>query len=92
MLGGSKTARALGVKDTDDSDSPIKGGVRPKAEAGSLKDLTKRLGEVEDKEDYEALKPELLALTPEDQGKLRDAILKAKERAGIPLPQPKAKS
>lgn len=91
MLGGSKTAKALGVKDTDDSDAPIKGGVRPKAERGSLKDLAKRLGEVQDKEDYEAIKPELLALTPEDQGKLREEILAAKERAGIPLPQPKIK-
>lgn len=92
MLGGSKTAKALGVKDTDDDDAPIKGGVRPKAEHGSLKDLAKRLGEVEDKDDYEALKPELLALTPEDQGKLKTEILAAKERAGIPLPQAKAKS
>jgi hypothetical protein len=92
LMGGSKTAKALGVHDTDDSDAPIKGGVRLKTERGSLKDLAKRLGEVEDKADYEELRPELLALTPEDQGKLKDDILAAKERAGIPLPQPKAKA
>lgn len=92
MLGGTKTAKALGVKDTDDDDAPIKGGVRPKAERGSLKDFAKRLGEVQSKEDYEELRPELLALTPEDQGRLKDSILAAKERAGIPLPQPKVKS
>lgn len=92
LMGGSKTAKALGVRDTDDTDTPIKGGVRQKAERGSLKDLAKRLGEVEDKDDYEVIKPELQALVPEDQMKLKAEIVAAKERAGITPSQTKAKS
>lgn len=87
MLGGSKTAKALGVVDTDDTDTPIKGGTRLKAEKTSLQSLRDQLAEVETEEDYNELRPTLLALTPEDQGKLKDAILAAKERAGMPVPK-----
>jgi ERF superfamily len=34
LAGGSKEAKALGVVDTDDSDSPIAGGVRAKGKSG----------------------------------------------------------
>lgn len=91
MLGGSKTAKALGVHDTDDSDTPIKGGVRPKAEKTSLSKLTLQLDEVQTEDEYKELRPTLLALTPEDQTALAPAILAAKTRAGMPLPKPKEK-
>lgn len=87
LMGGSKTAKALGVHDTDDSDTPIKGGVRPKPD--SLERLRRLLTEVQDKDDYEEIKPALQALAPEDQVKLKTEILAAKDRAGIPT---KAKS
>jgi hypothetical protein len=91
MLGGSKTAKALGVKDTDDSDTPIAGGVKPKTVKPTLEKLREQLGEVEDSEDYNELRPTLVALTPEDQQRLRDDIIAAKTRAGMPLPAPKGK-
>lgn len=89
MLGGSKTAKALGVKDTDDTDTPIKGGVKPKSEKPTLDKLRKQLEAVEDEDDYNELRPTLVALTPEDQGKLRDDIIAAKSRAGMPVPPAK---
>jgi hypothetical protein len=91
QLGGSKTAKALGIHDTDDTDTPIKGGVKPKVEKTSLAKLEAQLEEVETEEDYKELRPTLQALTPEDQQALTPAILAAKKRAGMPLPQPKAK-
>lgn len=91
QLGGSKTAKALGVHDTDDTDTPIKGGVRPKTEKTSISKLVLELDEVETEEDYLELRPTLQALTPEDQAALTPAILAAKKRAGMPLPQPKSK-
>ena len=91
MLGGSKTAKALGVHDTDDADAPIKGGVRPKVQKLTLEGLREKLGEVETEEDYAELRPTLQALTPEDVAVLTKDILAAKERAGMPLPPPKAK-
>lgn len=90
MLGGSKTAKALGVHDTDDIDTPIKGGVKPRTAKDSISGLMAQLAAVESKEDYSELRPTLLALTPEDQGKLTEAILAAKKRAGLPLPSAKS--
>ena len=92
MLGGTKTAKALGVRDTDDDDAPIKGGVKPKTAKPTLAALRKQLEEVEDKDDYEELRPTLLALTPEDQTTLTPDIIAAKQRAGLPVPQQKTPS
>ncbi len=89
QLGGSKTAKALGVHDTDDTDTPIKGGVKPKAVRPTLDKLREQLAEVQDEEDYLELRPTLQALAPEDQQKLTPDILAAKARAGMPVPQPK---
>jgi hypothetical protein len=91
MLGGSKTAKALGVKDTDDSDEPIKGGVKPKTVKPTLQKLRDQLAEVEDEDDYNELRPTLVALPPEQQAELREDIIAAKTRAGMPVPAPKAK-
>jgi hypothetical protein len=91
QLGGSKTAKALGIHDTDDTDTPIKGGVKPKTEKPTLAKLTLQLEEVESEDDYLELRPTLQALNPEDQQALTPAILAAKKRAGMPLPQPKVK-
>lgn len=89
QLGGSKTAKALGVHDTDDTDTPIKGGVRPKAVKTSLETIRAQLAEVQTEDEYADLRPTLLALTPEDQGKLTSDILAAKARAGLPGPKSK---
>jgi hypothetical protein len=91
QLGGSKTAKALGIHDTDDTDSPIPGGVRPKEQKTSLQTIKDQLTEVETEDDYKELRPTLQALTPEDQGKLRDDIIAAKTRAGLPVPASKVK-
>lgn len=91
QLGGSKTARALGIHDTDDTDTSIKGGVKPKVVKVGLDNFRELLRDVETEADYLELRPALQALTPEDQGKLTDDILAAKKRAGMPLPQPKGK-
>jgi hypothetical protein len=87
QLGGTASAKALGVVDTDDDGAPIKGGVRRKVEKDSLAGFRAALAEVESEEEYNELRPRLQALTPEDQGKLRADILSARERAGIPLPK-----
>lgn len=89
QLGGSKTAKALGVHDTDDTDTPIKGGVKPKTVRTSLDEWRTKLGDVETEEEYLELRPGLQALAPEDQQKLTADILAAKKRAGMPLPAPK---
>ena len=89
QLGGSKTAKALGVHDTDDTDTAIKGGVKPKTEKTSLTALSVKLEEVETEEDYKELRPLLQALSPEDQTTLTPGILAAKKRAGMPLPKGK---
>lgn len=86
QLGGSKTAKALGVHDTDDSSEPIRGGVKPKMAATSLSKLTSQLEAVETEDDYMELRPTLQALTTEDQAALTPAILAAKKRAGMPVP------
>lgn len=91
MLGGSKTAKALGVVDTDDTDTAIKGGVKAKAVKPTLQALKDQLAEVETVDDYNEIRPTLLALAPEDQTKLTGDIIAAKTRAGIPLPGTKAK-
>lgn len=90
MLGGSKTAKLLGVHDTDDTDTPIKGGVRPKTEKTSLEGLRTKLGDVETAEDYAELRPVLQALEPEAVKALTEDILAAKKRAGMPLPKVKS--
>lgn len=91
QLGGSKTAKALGVHDTDDTDTPIVGGVKPKTEKPTLAKLTLALEAVEDENDYMELRPVLQALTPEEIRVLTPLILDAKKRAGMPLPQTKSK-
>lgn len=91
QLGGSKTAKALGVHDTDDSSEPIKGGVKPKTVKPTLEKLRAELKDIDTEDEYNELRPTLVALTPEDQSKLRDDIIAAKTRAGIPMPAPKVK-
>lgn len=91
QLGGSKTAKALGVHDSDDTDTPIKGGVKPKTAATSLSKLTLLLADVFDEEDYNEIRPQIVALTPDDQKALYPAIIAAKTRAGMPVPAPKTK-
>lgn len=92
QLGGSKTAKALGVHDSDDTDTPIKGGVKPKAEKTPLGTIRTQLEEVQTEDDYKELRPTLVALTPEDQQSLAAFIIAAKRRAGMPLPAPKDKT
>lgn len=91
QLGGSKTAKALGVHDTDDTDAPIKGGVKPQTVRPTLDKLREQLGEVQDEDDYTELRPTLQALTWEDQQKLITDIIAAKTRAGMPVPPTKDK-
>lgn len=86
QLGGTATAKALGVKDTDDEGEPIKGGVRKPVVKDTLSALRETLDDVDTAEEYADIKPRLLALTPEDQNKLRSSILAAKERAGLTPP------
>lgn len=90
LAGGRKNAKALGVHDTDDTDTPIAGGVRkPAPPKTGLESLKRDLAAVQSEEDYNELRPTLQALGAEDQNKLRSDILRARERAGIPLPAKK---
>lgn len=89
QLGGTASAKNLGVHDTDDDGAPIKGGVRKPVVKDTLAVLREELDDVSEEAEYNELKPRLLALTPEDQNKLRSAILAAKERAGITTPPKK---
>lgn len=81
LAGGKDNARALGVADTDDTDTPIKGGVRKPND--TLPRLQQQLMEVQTSEDYQALRPVLLALTPTMRTAISAEIRAARLRAGL---------
>lgn len=85
LAGGSKDAKALGVSDTDDSDAPIPGGVKPKSRAkGPTADEVKALFDAaEDEAGYRAAVTETMKLQPAVQMTLKDAIKAAQERLNI---------
>ena len=85
LAGGKKTAKALGIRDTDDSSDPLAGGVRPR-KVDSLAGMRKELEAVEDVDYYKALRPQLVALSNEDRQALAKEIKAAQNRAGYVAP------
>lgn len=83
LAGGSDSAKQLGVADTDDSDTPIMGGVKPKSKTTSVEVMRKKLESVGERDTAgysEAIK-ELMILKPADQLSLKDAVISAKARS-----------
>lgn len=94
LAGGSKDAKALGVADTDDSDSPIEGGVRakkPGSKKGPTDDEVKAAFEAaSDADSYKAAVGMLRQISGERQTAFpRDVIKAAHARCGT-APAPKA--
>ena len=81
LAGGKDNAKALGVADTDDTDTPIAGGV--KKPITPLEAVRKKLAKVASPDDYEEVRPILLQMKPDDQNRLAADIRAAKERAGL---------
>jgi ERF superfamily len=82
LAGGTENAKSLGVVDTDDSDAPIEGGVKPKtrAKAITVDDATVLFASVRTKEEYDAALKQATAMQPANQLLIRDAIKAAKAR------------
>lgn len=82
LAGGKENAKKLGVADTDDTDTPIEGGVKVKKKDSPLtveaaKDL---VAEADTQEAYDAAIKKVMAMRPENQLKVRDALVAAKAR------------
>lgn len=86
LAGGSANAKALGVADTDDSDSPIEGGVRAKTrtKAPSVEEVKASFDAAQDKAGYDAAVGQLKLLSGDKQTSFdRETIRAAQVRCGI---------
>jgi hypothetical protein len=79
---------AQGAEDTDDTDTPIKGGVRrikpqtTKIELPSVDEIRRRLTQITTSAEYFELRETIKKMSPEDINKIRDDAKAAKERCG----------
>lgn len=84
LAGGTASAKALGVHDTDDDDAPIKGGVKPKQAARKVTpdELRQTFDDLEegDADGYGAALKLALTLDPKDQLTIKDSIAAASAR------------
>lgn len=82
LAGGKDNAKALGVVDTDDTDTPIEGGVKAKtkAKAITVEAATVLFASVRTKDEYDAAMKQVLAMQPANQLQIREAIKAAKAR------------
>ena len=82
LAGGSENAKKLGVHDTDDTDTPIPGGVRPpvKPKAPNGEQLISRLNAATTHDEYRAVVQLLMTASPDTQLSARDAVVAAKAR------------
>lgn len=85
LAGGKDNAKALGVADTDDSDAPIDGGVRPRTKkpAPSSDAARKALEAAQSDVDYRAAVVLVMQLPPDKQVGLKDTIVATQKRLGI---------
>jgi hypothetical protein len=91
LTAGSENAKALGVVDTDDSDTPIEGGVKPKTRA---KAITSDVAETElraatNEQAYRAVLTKIMQMQPGKQLELKPLIIETKARC-VPTPAPPA--
>lgn len=81
LAGGSKEAKKLGVVDTDDTDTPIAGGVRPvRTKAPTADEITAELNGANTRDQYTAAVKRLVTCPPDVQLSVRDAVVAAKAR------------
>ncbi len=74
---------AGGADDTDDTDTPIKGGIRPKQTGQSQHDLGKLLDAAMVEEAYKFAIALVRQAAPETQLAVRDNVIAAKKRCGL---------
>jgi hypothetical protein len=75
-----QTLLAGGAEDTDDSDAPIKGGVRKKGAKTSVADVTAALLQVKDQASFDAALLMARGLTMDEQRGIADAFKAARAR------------
>lgn len=88
LAGGKENAKALGVADTDDSDTPIEGGVRAKTpgkkKAPTADEVKSLFEQAADATSYNAAVAALKLMSPDAMTKFdRDVIRAAQARCGI---------
>lgn len=88
LAGGADSAKQLGVADTDDTDTPIEGGVKPKTRvrAPSVEEVTDLLEQSNTEAEYQAAIKLVLTMQPKNQLEVRDAIIAAKARCAASQP------
>lgn len=84
LAGGAASAKKLGVADTDDTDTPIEGGVRPKTrkKAPTADEMTKLFESLEagDRDGYDAALKMAMTMQPAEQTKIKDVVKAASAR------------
>lgn len=86
LAGGKENAKALGVTDTDDSDSPIDGGVRrktPGKQKVTDEAISAAFSAAADRSQYDAAVKLLMTASPERQMGFKDAVMAARTRLSI---------
>lgn len=88
LAGGKENAKALGVADTDDTDTPIEGGVRArvpgKKRGPSDEEITAAFASAQDEAGYRAAVKLLQQVSPERQMAFDKAVIRdAQGRLGI---------
>lgn len=78
-----QTLLAGGAEDTDDTDTPIKGGVKKKGAAPSMEAVKQALADAADKDAYDAAIADVRKMAAEKQLEMVDTIKAAKARLGI---------
>lgn len=86
LMGGKDNAKALGVVDTDDTDTPIAGGVKAKAGKPTVDSVRKAFASAESREQFDAAVKALRTLSPEKQMDVRETIIETKARLGLDQP------
>lgn len=88
LAGGSKAPKSSRIPDTDDTDTPIEGGVRPKTgkpKAPTFDEVRGQMESAADEPGYRAALVNLKAATPADQVKLTDIARVARARCIPPV-------
>ena len=80
LAGGAKEAKALGIADTDDSDTPITGGVRKKTSGPSMDTVRQAAEAASTYEEYRAAVKLAMQLPAEKQLAVKDALKDAAKR------------
>lgn len=87
LAGGKDNARALGVADTDDTDSPIDGGVKPRTpgrkKGPTDEEVIAAFAAASDDPEYRSAVKLLMGCSPERQMGFKAAIQEAQARLGI---------